>query len=109
MKLGRVTLCLAVAALCGGLALAADGKAVYSSKCAVCHGADGVAKEMWAKKGMKNLNDPAWQKAMTDEQLTKDITDGIPDKKMPAFKDKLSADEIKAVVAHIRTLAPAAK
>src|SRR5262245_56142566 len=92
-----------------GLTLAAaDGKALYGSKCAMCHGADGVAKEMWAKQGAKNFNDPAFMKTLTDEQLTKDITEGIPAKKMPAFKEKMSAEEIAAVVKYIRTLAPAA-
>jgi|SRR4029450_3354209 mono/diheme cytochrome c family protein len=83
-----------------------DGKALYDSKCASCHGADGVAKEMWAKKGARNFNDPAWQKEKADEDLTKATTDGIPDKKMPAYKDKLKPEEITAVVKYIRTLGP---
>jgi mono/diheme cytochrome c family protein len=37
-----------------------------------------------------------------DADLTKVITDGKG--KMPAYKGKLSADEIKALVAYIRTL-----
>ena len=106
MKLARFVVLAGIAAvLCSGLALAADGKAVFDSKCAMCHGADGKGKEMWAKQGMKSMADPAWQKSVTDDQLVKTVTDGIPDKKMPAYKEKLSADEIKAVVAHIRTLA----
>ena len=94
-------------ALSVGTALAApDGKALYDSKCAMCHGADGVAKETWAKKGARNFNDPAWQKEKTDDELIKATGDGIPDKKMPAYKDKMSAEEIGAVVKHIRTLGP---
>jgi mono/diheme cytochrome c family protein len=38
----------------------ADGSALYSKKCAMCHGADGVAKA--TAKGSANFNDPAWQK-----------------------------------------------
>lgn len=90
-----------------GLAMAApDGKALYEQKCAMCHGGNGVAKDMWAKKGMKNLNDEAWQKANSDEAVAKAISDGVPAKNMPAYKDKLTAEEIASVVKHIRSLAP---
>jgi len=87
----------------------AEGKAVYASKCAMCHGADGVAKEMIAKKGARNFNDPAWQKEKTDEALTAAITDGIKEKGMPAYKEKLKAEEIQDLVKFVRTLAPAVK
>ncbi len=67
-----IAVVVAVLLLPFGLALAApDGKALYDQKCAMCHGGNGVAKEMWAKKGMKNLNDDAWQKANTDEAIAK--------------------------------------
>jgi len=65
-----------------------------------------TAKEMWAKKGMKNMKDPAWQKAYTDEVIIRTVTDEIADKKMPAYKDKLKPEEIQAVVKYVRTLAP---
>ena len=84
-----------------------DGKALYAKKCAMCHGADGVAKEMFAKKGAKNFNDPAWQKEKTDADITKAITDGFPEKQMQPFKDKLKPEEIAAVIKYLRTLAPA--
>lgn len=102
-------------ALLGALALALspalvaaepDGQAIYSAKCALCHGADGVAKPTWAKKGAKNLNDPAWQKETTDEAITKIINEGNAEKKMPAYKGKLTPEEIASVVGHVRQLAP---
>jgi mono/diheme cytochrome c family protein len=104
-----VGIVLAVLLLPFGLTFAegSDGKALFASKCAMCHGADGMAKEMWAKKGMKNMSDPAWQKENSDEAIMKAMTDGIPDKKMPAYKDKLSKDDTEALLKYIRTLAPA--
>lgn len=84
-----------------------DGKGLYNRKCAMCHGGDGVAREMWAKQGAKNLNDLGWQKATNDEAIAKIITDGMTAKKMPGFKDKLKPEEIAAIVKHIRTLKPA--
>lgn len=91
-----------------GLTMAGQptGKDIYDKKCAICHGADGVAKPMWAKEGAKNFNDPAWLKSVSDETMTKAIADGVPGKKMPAYKDKLTPEEIAGVVKHIRSLAP---
>ena len=108
-RLRSVVLLLALCSLVlavGAAAAEPDGKALYDSKCAMCHGADGVAKEMWAKKGARNFNDPAWQKERTDEQLYKDTAEGITEKKMPAYKDKMKPEEITAVVKYIRTLGP---
>ena len=112
--MSRTTRSLAAACVCAaGIGLAAagapDGKALYDAKCAVCHGADGVAKAMWAQKGARNFNDPAWQKEKTDEAITASTVDGILDKKMPAYKDKLTPEEVRAIVKHIRAFAPAAK
>ena len=44
---------------------------------------------------------------MTDDQATKDIKEGVTENgqtKMKAFGDKLSDDDIKALVAHVRSL-----
>ena len=83
-----------------------DGKALYSAKCAMCHGSDGVAKSMAAKKGARNFNDAAWQKEKTDAAITRAIEDGFPDKQMSPYKDKLKPEEIAAIVKHIRSLGP---
>ena len=77
-----------------------DGKALYESKCAMCHGKDGVAKPM--AKGSANLNDPAYQKANDAAAIAKVVTEGR--NKMPAYKGKLTDAEIQAVAAHVKTL-----
>jgi len=79
---------------------AADGAVVFKTKgCAGCHGADGT-KAMPAM-GVKPLNSPE-VKAKSDAQLTNTIANGQG--KMPAYAAKLSADEITAAVAYVRSL-----
>lgn len=76
-----------------------DGKALYSSKCAMCHGADGVAKKMAA--GSANLNDAAWQEKATLESIEQVIRDGKG--KMPK-SDKLTAEQVTAIATYVKTL-----
>ena len=88
-----------------GLALPAfaaeDGKALYDSKCAMCHGNDGVAKPM--AKGSKNFNDPAWKKGETADGIAKIIKEGKG--KMKGLGDKLNEAQMKAVADYVLTLA----
>jgi cytochrome c6 len=78
------------------------GADTYKSKCAMCHGADGLA-ETPAGKAMKtsSFKSPEAVKA-TDSQLIDETKNGKG--KMPAYKDKLTDAQIKDVVAYIRTL-----
>lgn len=80
---------------------AADGNAVYASKCAICHAKDGRGLPNWRKKGQPDFADAAWQKSRSDAQIAEATKNG-KGKFMPAFKAKLSDDEIAAVVARIR-------
>lgn len=91
---------LAIVALGSSAAFAADGAALYKAKCAGCHGADGSKAKMGANV-MRPLNSADVQK-QSDAELITLTTKGKG--KMPAYEAKMSADEIKAVVAHIRTL-----
>jgi mono/diheme cytochrome c family protein len=81
---------------------ASEGKTLYETKCAQCHGKDGVAKP--PGKGSKNFNEPAFQSAWSDEAIAKITADGKG--KMPAYRSKLSREQIKAVAAHVKTLGP---
>jgi len=77
---------------------AADAAAdLFKSKCAMCHGPDGKGK----MAGTKDLGSADVQKA-SDADLTTTITKGKPPK-MPAYDGKLSADQIKSLVAYVRT------
>lgn len=84
----------------GGLSVA-DAGAVYAARCVKCHGADGKGVEKYKKQGQKDFTDAAWQKSRTDAQLTEAINNGKGDF-MPAWKSKLSADEIKGLVGYVR-------
>jgi mono/diheme cytochrome c family protein len=83
-------------------ASAQRGEADYKSKCAMCHGADGLA-ESPAGKAMKtpSFKSPEMVKA-SDKELIDETKNGKG--KMPAYKDKLTDAQIKDVVAYIRTL-----
>ena len=80
-------------------ALAAeDGKALYGSKCAMCHGADGIAKKMAA--GAKNFNDPAFKKGASADAIAKTIIDG-KGKMKPV---KVTEEQAKAIADHVLSL-----
>ncbi len=82
---------------------AAAGAGVYKAKCATCHGADGSGNTPVGKSlQVADLRSPDVQKK-SDAELTQSINEGKGN--MPAFKDALSADEIKSVLAYVRTLA----
>jgi mono/diheme cytochrome c family protein len=85
------------------LAFAADGAAIYKAKCASCHGADGSGQTAVGKSmKLRDLRSPEVQK-QTDQDLVKITADGKG--KMPAYKGKLADDEIKALVAYMRSIA----
>ena len=82
----------------------AQGKAAdtYKTKCAMCHGADGLGATP-AGKMMKaaSFKDPAVANA-SDAALIAAVTHGK--NKMPAYQGKLTDAEIKAVIDYVRTL-----
>ncbi|NMO16057.1 cytochrome c [Pyxidicoccus fallax] len=79
---------------------------VWKAKCASCHGADGKAQtKMGQKESIVDLTQPAWQKAQTDADIRETIAEGSPrNKKMKPYKDKLTPEQIDAVVGYIRTM-----
>jgi len=84
-------------------ALAADeGADLYKAKCAMCHAPDGTGKP--AIKAPSLVSDEAKKKS--DAEMTDMIANGGKDKKAShAFSQKgLTADQIKSLVAYIRTL-----
>ena len=95
----------ASALLAAPAARAADARSenfeTYSS---VCHGDDGRAQtEKGKEKGARDFTNARWQDKVDDARLIKSVTKGHD--KMPSFEKKLTPDEIKALVAEVRTFA----
>jgi mono/diheme cytochrome c family protein len=79
-----------------------DAASLYKSKCAACHGADASGDTSIGKTmKIRDLHSPDVQK-QTDAQLTDVVTAGKSP--MPAYKDKLTGDQIKQLVSYIRDL-----
>lgn len=102
--------------LCAGLVSAGedakpavDGGALFKTKCVSCHGKDAKGNPNLAK--MFKLADPAVMNLTatkkTDADLAKVVLAGR--NKMPAFKGKLTDEEISAVIGYVRSLTPAPK
>jgi len=77
----------------------ASAEKTFKAKCASCHGADGKGKaalktQDWGSAAVQN---------MSDAELTAITTDGKG--KMPAYGKSLKPDQIKDLVAYIRSLA----
>ena len=76
---------------------------LYIKKCKSCHGYDGKGD---TKRGIKTkANDwtkPGFLAQFTDEKLIELTAKGI--KKMPGYEEKLSSDEIQALVDYMRRL-----
>lgn len=78
------------------------GAATYTSKCQMCHGADGTGNTP-AGKAMKA---PSFLSPATVKESNADLIAITKNGKgkMPAYAGKLTDAEIKDVVAHVRTL-----
>ena len=80
---------------------APDGARLYQRHCSACHGLNGEGGV-----GIP-LALPSFQAAVDDQFFFTTIRHGRPGRVMPSFKN-LSDAQVKAIVSHIRTLAPSA-
>ena len=85
---------------------AADVTTLWDQHCASCHAKDGSGNTKMGKKtGVKDYRDPKVQAELNDEKSLKTVRDGITEngkERMKPYKEKLTDDEIKALIAHIR-------
>ena len=78
-----------------------DGAALFGQKCAICHGKDGKGQAQWRAKGQPDFTDSHFQSSTSDQQISDTIHNG-KGKYMPAFKGKLSDEQIASLVAQVR-------
>lgn len=78
-----------------------DAAALFAKNCAKCHGKDGRAKTFRGKlTAARDFTNAEWQARVSDDTLAASVANGRGS--MPSFRKKLSADEIKSLVAYIR-------
>lgn len=88
-----------IAAIFTGLLLAQDSsvdtsqiESLYAKNCAMCHG-----KNLDGGPLAGSLIDDEWTYGNSEESVIEVITNGRPDKAMPAWKNRLSEEEIAAM------------
>ena len=95
-------LTLLAASLAVPLLAQSKGEQIFKERCAMCHGQDGTASTPMGKM----MHIPSFKAAALvkapESQLIAATENGKG--RMPAYKGKLSAQQIKDVVAYIRTL-----
>jgi len=80
-----------------------DVQGLFKTHCVICHGEDGKGKtDLGEGLGARDFTDKKFQDSITDEKILEQIENGTEEKMFP-FKDKLTAEEMKALVPVIRT------
>ncbi|MFN8612132.1 MAG: cytochrome c [Vulcanimicrobiota bacterium] len=86
---------------------APDGKALYTTWCAGCHGPKGLGDGPDAKgfdSKPASLADASYKRGTSDKVVLKNITNGIPGTPMDSYGDKLAEDQRKALVQYLKVL-----
>jgi mono/diheme cytochrome c family protein len=79
------------------------GREVYTSNCGRCHGAEGAGHTRMAEiVEPPDMSDASWQRKRSTSRMVASVSNGLG--QMPAFKKKLTRQEIAAAVAYVRTL-----
>ncbi len=115
-RIGWVVTGIALFSMVAGLASAADpvaqGKATFQQYCVACHGSGGhgdgpMAASLNPKP--KDFADKAYNRSLKDDHLVKTITEGGQavgkSPVMPKFGGTLKPDQVKDLIAFIRSLA----
>jgi mono/diheme cytochrome c family protein len=105
-RLGPAVLLLAGAVTRSGAAQApaTDAAQQYTRLCASCHGATGVPVPAMVRSlgAIPDLSDAGAMRAQPDSTLEHAITAGKG--RMPAYRTRMTPEQIRAMVAYVRTL-----
>lgn len=83
-----------------------EGGPIFGRSCAVCHSADGRGDAMRdTLPSIPDFSAHIWQESRSDPQLVISVLDGRGSG-MPAFRDKVSGEQARALVAFIRSFDP---
>lgn len=85
-----------------------DSAVVWTKNCKKCHAEDGSGSTKIGQKfGVRDYTDAAVQASFSDAEIVKITKEGVFDengkKKMPPYADKLTDEEIAAMVPLIRS------
>jgi cytochrome c6 len=106
MKTSRMQVFATVTVISLGFVLSSSAQAqsasetLYKSKCAMCHGANGTGSATGKTMGAHDFTTAEVQ-GMSDADLATIITNGK--NKMPKYGASLKPEDIKGLVAYIRT------
>lgn len=76
-----------------------DGQRVYARNCVRCHGDHGQGG---GEANAADLRSPRAAERLSRQRMIEAVSQGVPERKMPGYKQALSAEEIAAVVDYVR-------
>ncbi len=84
----------------------AMAKEIFTTNCMICHKDSGKGGKVTIEGKSIDPTDLTSEKmkGKSEDKMFQYVSDGSPDDGMPAFKGKLTDDQIKSVVKHVRTL-----
>jgi mono/diheme cytochrome c family protein len=79
---------------------------IFQRSCAVCHGSDGRGSDFRSTApSIPDFTARAWQESRTDPRLVVSVLDG-KGSEMPPFRDKFSREQVRDLVAFVRSFGP---
>jgi mono/diheme cytochrome c family protein len=102
---GIVAVTLAASPVAAQTPAAPDGAQLYTRNCASCHGATGApsAAMLRSMPALPDFSNARTMAALADSTLVNVITNG-KGRAMPAYRTRLTPEQVRLIVAHLRTL-----